>query len=344
MIASLNDRVKAIYEYVDPLLTKDSFRNINTKEDMDTEEYLQAKKMLEEIKYTTGVMYLYTAKENNNGELVYVIDGLSSEEDFRYPGDKIEPEIEQDLRKALAGEVILPKSIKITDWGKIFITYLPIHGGNGDEVLGAIGIEFSAEHQYNTYRSLQILTPIISFLFCLFAILIAILIFRRISNPFYQDMANTDYATKLKNRNAFELDIKNLNARNNLTNIGIISIDLNNLKSVNDNFGHDAGDTYIKNVAEIMKDFGVEGMIAYRVGGDEFAVIMKNSSNETLQKYLNTISKEVDNKTKVEGISTGISCGFALYCQDKEKDLYETYKYADQMMYAQKRKSKILTL
>ena len=42
------------------------------------------------------------------------------------------------MRRALAGENVLPDHIQKTDWGKIFITYLPIHG-EGDSVLGGGG-------------------------------------------------------------------------------------------------------------------------------------------------------------------------------------------------------------
>ena len=133
---------------------------------------------------------LYTAKQNEAGEFIYVVDGLPSDaEDFRFAGDPIEPEIKGDMQRALDGEVVLPDNIKKTDWGKIFITYVPIH--DGERVVGVLGIEFEAEHQYNTYRNLRLATPLIVLFACLVSAGLALVFFRRVSNPTFQDMANT---------------------------------------------------------------------------------------------------------------------------------------------------------
>ena len=101
---------------------------------------------------------------NEDGEFVYLIDCLDqSEPDFRYPGDLIEHEIYPDMQRALDGQKVLPDRIKDTEWGKIFITYMPIY--DGEQVLGVVGIEFEAGHQYDTYRSLRLLLPLFILLF-----------------------------------------------------------------------------------------------------------------------------------------------------------------------------------
>ena len=55
---------------------------------------------------------------------------------------------------------------------------------DGEQVLGVVGIEFEAGHQYDTYRSLRLLLPLFILLFSLGACLVSRLLFRRISNPF----------------------------------------------------------------------------------------------------------------------------------------------------------------
>lgn len=335
MIASLNDRVTAIHSFLEKSLDMKTFEEINSAEDMDTPLYQKTNEMLENIKNTTGVMYLYTAKENSEGELIYVVDGLDPRADFRYPGDKIEEEIEEDLRRALNGEVILPNKIKSTDWGKIFITYLPIH--NGEEIVGAVGIEFEAEHQYNTYYRLKTITPILSLLFCLVAIIIALIFFRRISNPYYRDIANTDFPTKFKNRNAFETDMNNLAARKNIAKIGFVSIDLNNLKKVNDTLGHSMGDRYIYTVSEVLRSVADKHMILYRVGGDEFVVIIPNADELGLALFEKKIHKEMDNCQHFGDIEVSIAVGSSMFDQDKQVNLYDAYKKADEKMYENKK-------
>lgn len=335
MIHSLHDRVNSIYNYVAPALTKEAFSGINVKEDMNKPIYRSLKSLLENIKETTGVMYLYTAKETEDGKLVYVVDGLSKDEDFRYPGDHIEDDIVNDLQAALSGQYILPNRIKVTDWGKIFITYLPVY--DGDELIGVIGIEFKAEHQYNTYRILKILAPMICIFFCILAVYISYYAFRRISNPLFQDAVNTDFATKLKNRNSFETDILNLNASGRPEGTALVSIDLNHLKQVNDTLGHSAGDDYISLSAHAIREACGPHMVPYRTGGDEFAVIAQNTSEDKLKEYLRGVEQNLAKNGRMEGITLSLSMGASLFDPGQDKNLYDTYKRADYKMYQAKK-------
>lgn len=67
---------------------------------MQKESYQTLKEVLEEIRELGDLRYLYTAKRSDAGDLVYVVDGLpDSANDFRYPGDLIEPEIQDELTR-----------------------------------------------------------------------------------------------------------------------------------------------------------------------------------------------------------------------------------------------------
>ena len=139
------------------------------------------KRSLEEVKEATGVRYIYTAKKTDEGKYIYLVDGLSSKsKDFRYPGDEIEAEVVKEMDRALNDEIILPQDIKHTTWGDIFVSYYPIH--EGDEVVGVLGIEFSAEHQYEAFRKIRIGTPLIAAGAVILAVIIAVHLFKRISN------------------------------------------------------------------------------------------------------------------------------------------------------------------
>ena len=94
---------------------------------MRDEEYRELKKMFENIKSVTGVRYLYTAKQADTGEYIYLVDGLPSEnEDFRRVGDLIEPEIIPDIERAYQNEIVLPEEIKDTSWGNICLLYTSV--------------------------------------------------------------------------------------------------------------------------------------------------------------------------------------------------------------------------
>ena len=191
MINSLKERSHSIYQYVDDYVDKTTFQNTEALT-RDNPAYIRMKEKLEEVKASTNVRYLYTAEKNIQGEYVYLVDGLPYDSsDFRNPGDKIEEEIIPELTAALHDKIILPNQIKNTEWGPIFISYFPIHKGN--EVVGVLGIEFDATHQYRAFQIIRIGTPIIAAIACLLAVFIAVRLFKRISNPMYKDMANTEF-------------------------------------------------------------------------------------------------------------------------------------------------------
>lgn len=336
MIRSMVDRTNSIYSYVEQNLDKQTFYGLDTIEDINSPSYKENKAMLEQIKTVCNVRYLYTAKKNEAGELIYILDGLDYDAlDFRYPGDLIEPEITEVLNRALAGEVIVPDKIKDTDWGKIFITYLPIH--DQDSIIGVLGLEFEAERHFYTYEYLRKLTPVFCIIVCIISVFIAYLAFRRVSNPFYKDLYNTDRSTGLKNRNAFEVDIQNINGKKKYYDMGIIAMDLNALKKVNDMLGHDVGDQYISITADALKTYNQENMVFYRTGGDEFVVFVNNVAEEKIPAFIKQVQTYVENKSEMVGLPLGISAGYAIYDKVKDKDFMSTYKRADEAMYQEKR-------
>lgn len=339
MLYTLKERSDNIYSVVENEFNPLTFEEIDNREDVDKELYLKDKQLLEYIKDSTGVMYLYTATKTKDGKFIYVLDGLSSESsDFRYPGDLIEKETIPELEHAYENKIVYPEDIKSTSWGKIFVSYYPIHKDN--EVIGVIGIEFDAQHQYDTFRSLRIMTPIIGGVFALVAIIFAVYLFRRISNPFYRDFANTDYLTGIQNRNAFELYMGNLQAKETYHHFGFISIDLNNLKMINDTLGHQAGDKYIRNCADLLKKFEGEECILYRIGGDEFAFIVINTNIQKITELRKNIIKSVNLHNLNAEMQISIAVGEAVFEAEIDEDLSATLKRADQDMYDNKKEMK----
>lgn len=335
MIRGLADRAYAIYNYVDNSLDKTTFDQINSAQDKLEQSYLEMKESLESVKTSSDVRYLYTAKRNEQGEFVYIVDGLPSDaKDFRNPGDPIEPEIHPAMQRALDGEVVLPDEIKDTTWGKVFVTYFPIH--SGEEVVGVLGMEFEAEHQYDTFRAIRIFTPIAALLACAVAMGLALLLFRRISNPTYRDLANTDQLTQLKNRNAYDVDLRNLIARRGGPGMGIVVLDLNNLKLVNDQFGHQAGDAYIRAAAEAIRRAISGQTAAYRVGGDEFVLLVPKADASGLTRLTGQISEDFSRVKPEYEVSLSIAMGYALFNREKDQNLSDTYRRADQAMYHNK--------
>lgn len=156
---------------------------------------------------------------------------------------------------------------------------------------------------------------------------------------YYKKLANTDSMTTLYNRNAFNNDVAQLSIN---TEYSIISLDLNNLKSVNDNLGHQAGDRYIISAATIINDiFGHEGT-CYRIGGDEFSVIIQKPDSGTVtEKLIKKLEEEIKtHNTNNPSEPVYIAYGYHSHTPDSAYDYNETLHIADEKMYENKRLQK----
>lgn len=332
-LKSLSVRVEIIQEYIENHISASSFTEINSREDMQKECYQELKYQMEEIRAIGDVMYLYTAKKDAKGNLVYVVDGLSEDEDFRYPGDKIEPEIYSKLERALSGEVILPDKILKTNWGNIYVAYYPLHDQTG-KIIGALGIEIEADIQASAVRELSEVIIIAVMLLWGIAWIVAIFFFRRISNPLYKDMANTDFMTNLKNRNAYEIDRHNLEVKKKLENLVVVVIDVNNLKLINDQLGHDVGDTCIERAGEVLREMECDNISAYRYGGDEFIMLLEDCDDPSI--LLERVKKRYKKYGDEFRIPVTLAVGYAKFDETIDKDILDTQKRADAYMYEDK--------
>ncbi len=157
-----SSRTDAMYEVMNGLLDRDDFDKINDTDDKKTELYQNLQSHLKEVRELNSTRYFYTAKEDENGTLVYVVDGLDQDtEDFRNPGDPIEEEMIPYIEKALTGEIVYSQDIVDTTWGHIFTACYPITANDSNEIIGVLCIEndieatytFIAEHKKTLVRS-----------------------------------------------------------------------------------------------------------------------------------------------------------------------------------------------
>lgn len=340
MIGDLKTRAENVHEYLETYLENGEIFKMYTREDESSDIYQEAKAQLKSIRAAVGVRYLYTATVNPEGEFIYGVDGLPVDsEDFRHVGDLIEEECIPDMEQAMTGEIVLPHKITATSWGAVFIAYFPMHSQG--KVAGVLGMEFDARSQYGAFRSMLIWTFAVIVLFCIIASAIAVKLFRYVSNPSLRNMSNTDFLTGVQNRNAFELSLGNLENTPEKTHMAFLSADMDRLKHVNDTYGHAAGDEYIRFGCRVIQSVLPDRGILYRIGGDEFAVLMRDSSEEEAkalaEKILETLRVENAKSTGETAEERSMSVGYAAFDPDKDSSLYDTLKRADKVMYTHKR-------
>ena len=145
-------------------------------------------------------------------------------------------------------------------------------------------------------------------------------------------ISNTDALTGCLNRHAYETDINKLDLKKEWI---YISLDLNSLKHVNDTYGHAAGDEMICAAATcMMASFGEFGRV-YRIGGDEFAVIITQKPDEldAMTKHFDSSVAEWRGKI-VDSMTISYGCVRSL--EEDWEFVYDIAKEADRRMYASK--------
>lgn len=143
--------------------TRDDFTDINTVDDMSSERYQTLQTTLNQIRSLNSTRYLYTAKSNSEGKLIYLVDGLDLDtSDFAYPGTYIKDEMIPYINSTLSGKTIYSQETIDTTWGHIFTACYPVKATDGsNEIIGALCIEMDMESAYtflskSSRNSLQI--------------------------------------------------------------------------------------------------------------------------------------------------------------------------------------------
>ncbi|CEQ26310.1 sensor domain-containing diguanylate cyclase [Paraclostridium sordellii] len=151
-------------------------------------------------------------------------------------------------------------------------------------------------------------------------------------------MSYTDKLTGLYNRAYFEEQINKLDD-NEYYPLTLIMGDLNGLKAVNDNLGHLEGDKLLVEIAKVLKESCRKEDLVFRWGGDEFIILLPNSDYKLGKEICNRIQLNCKNTDKTP-IPLSISLGVSTKI-NKQKDIDEILKEAEDMMYIEKLKTKI---
>ena len=145
--------------------------------------------------------------------------------------------------------------------------------------------------------------------------------------------SNTDELTRCYNRRAYEEDINKLNLSKEWV---YVSMDLNGLKRANDSFGHVAGDELIQAAADCMKNSFSEHGKVYRVGGDEFVVIITKDIPQ-FENILRTFEQRVASWHGEFVESMSVSYGYVFSSERMWNSILDISKASDERMYESKK-------
>ncbi|QOP41848.1 sensor domain-containing diguanylate cyclase [Sulfurimonas marina] len=147
---------------------------------------------------------------------------------------------------------------------------------------------------------------------------------------------NRDQLTSAHNRVYFETNIKNimkLNEDNN-ANTGIVFFDIDHFKQINDTYGHDVGDDVLIALVQVVKEQTRNYDHLIRWGGEEFIIITRVESKESLQQMTEHIRVKIQNHY-FKDISS-LTCSFGLAIHKEGENIKQTITRADEKLYEAK--------
>ena len=149
-----------------------------------------------------------------------------------------------------------------------------------------------------------------------------------------QSMANIDALTGVKNRHAYLEAEERLNELINdgdISEFAIVILDVNDLKKVNDTLGHQAGDKHLRGACKIICDTFKRSPV-FRIGGDEFAVIVRGEDYERVDRLVSDIDDQ--NRKAVINGGVVVACGMSKF--EGDDSVTAVFRRADRNMYDNK--------
>jgi len=163
----------------------------------------------------------------------------------------------------------------------------------------------------------------------------------KIRTKILNEMANTDSLTLIANRRSYEEfsnHIINQKCQDNLP-IAIIIYDLDHFKQINDRYGHDVGDEcLIATVNAVSSTLRQDNDFHARIGGEEFAIILTNVSNDELEQIIKRVLESVRRIKIPQHSDIKITCslGSTLVTEFDKSTFKDMAKIADDALYEAK--------
>ena len=150
----------------------------------------------------------------------------------------------------------------------------------------------------------------------------------------------TDSMTGVRNKHAFAIKESELEAKiveDGADSFGIVVGDVNGLKRINDTLGHKAGDEYICAASRMLCEYYKHSPV-FRIGGDEFVMILQGKDYENRESILSAINREIEGNIGSNNVV--ISLGMTVYEHGVDESFHEVFKRADDLMYKRKEQLK----
>ena len=288
------------------------------------------------------VVYLYVYQMREDG--CHVVFDLDTEL-FKAsePGTVEEyfPAYQKYIPDLLAGKTV-PSIASNEKYGYVLTVLTPLYDADGvcKCYVGAdCSLEQLGNYVWNIIRQIICFFLIVMALAVIAGVLLTNRSVRQMKN--LENRAYRDTLTGLLNRTAYYDYNQELNRKLEAgsADFSILMIDVNYLKKMNDVYGHEQGNLYLQGAAQLLeKTFGNDHL--YRIGGDEFVIILEGKAQEGAEERIRAFREETarlqadDSLQPWEKISAAV--GIAKYEKGIYRETEEVLRKADEAMYADK--------
>lgn len=202
-----------------------------------------------------------------------------------------------------------------------------------------IGIKLDSSYDNNSFKVIALF--IVSFVVLLTFTISTFLVVR--ANEVIKHESVHDHLTGLRNRNSLDETMQQVLAAANRNGhkVGILLIDLNKFKEINDTHGHTAGDEVLRVTSEMLKASARLNELIFRVGGDEFLVVVPVvEKEEVVQKVIERLRENLTFELEIDDyfVTVNASIGSSIYGVDGF-DFDTLFQIADKRMYEDKQGS-----
>ena len=157
-----------------------------------------------------------------------------------------------------------------------------------------------------------------------------------------ENLARLDNLTGIRNKHAYTEHVNEIDEQIRTgqadSPFGVVMCDINDLKRINDSRGHSFGDEAIQRACRMISEI-YENSAMYRIGGDEFVVILSGDDFERREELLEALKKESEINGRLRS-GPVVACGMAVYDPGVDMDFNEVFERADGHMYENKKELK----
>ena len=330
-----------------------------TADDKGSESYNKALGILQSFQSSINLDYIYAIRSEGGGKFSFLID--PDPENPGEFGEKIEKT--DALQTASEGTAAVDNEPYEDQWGLFYSAYSPVFDSEGS-VAAIVGVDFNANWYDSKLNSHKVVFVILTMIVVTMGIVLTFTMHAFVledeKNRYKKELektvkrereqkqelgsakllAYTDPLTGVKNKLAYIEEIEILNKdieQERIEQFGVVVFDLNGLKHINDTLGHDAGDKYIQAGSKLICLKFCHSPV-YRVGGDEFVVLLQGTDYKYREDLLAEFDLQVErNLDKGEVV---VATGMSTFDKDSDEDYLSVFTRADKNMYERKHQLK----